>query len=172
MIFVETPLRGAFTIDLERHEDERGFFAHILCERICETWPQPKCRPIQPVVEPQSRHTPRDAFPKRPAAKPNWCVACVARFTMSWSICGRNRLLIVNHTPFNSRWRIGERCDIPESFGHGFQTLVDDTEVEYQMSEFHAPHTRGFVMTMPFRSGGLRPVSMISTQDLKWLPFS
>ena len=28
---------------------------------------------------------------------------------------------------------------IPENLAHGFQTLEDDTEVFYQMSEFHAP---------------------------------
>ncbi len=28
---------------------------------------------------------------------------------------------------------------VPEGFAHGFQTLEDDTEVFYQMSEFYAP---------------------------------
>jgi dTDP-4-dehydrorhamnose 3,5-epimerase len=33
---------------------------------------------------------------------------------------------------------------IPEGFAHGFQTLSDDTEVLYQMSEFHMPeYARG-----------------------------
>jgi dTDP-4-dehydrorhamnose 3,5-epimerase len=33
---------------------------------------------------------------------------------------------------------------IPEGFAHGFLTLVDDTEVFYQMSEFYsAEHARG-----------------------------
>jgi dTDP-4-dehydrorhamnose 3,5-epimerase len=33
---------------------------------------------------------------------------------------------------------------VPENFAHGFQTLVDDTEVFYQMSEFYSPdHARG-----------------------------
>jgi dTDP-4-dehydrorhamnose 3,5-epimerase len=33
---------------------------------------------------------------------------------------------------------------VPESVAHGFQTLVDDTEVLYQMSAAYAPlHTRG-----------------------------
>ena len=31
-----------------------------------------------------------------------------------------------------------------QSFAHGFQTLMDDTEVFYQMSEFYAPvYARG-----------------------------
>jgi dTDP-4-dehydrorhamnose 3,5-epimerase len=28
---------------------------------------------------------------------------------------------------------------VPEGFAHGFQTITDDTEVLYQMSEFYAP---------------------------------
>jgi dTDP-4-dehydrorhamnose 3,5-epimerase len=32
VIFTETPIAGAFTIDVERHEDDRGFFARTFCE--------------------------------------------------------------------------------------------------------------------------------------------
>jgi len=35
--------------------------------------------------------------------------------------------------------RSGAALYIPEGFAHGFQTLVDNTEVLYQMSEFYAP---------------------------------
>jgi len=33
MIFAEMPLKGAIIIDLERLEDERGFFARVWCRR-------------------------------------------------------------------------------------------------------------------------------------------
>src|ERR1051326_9205153 len=33
MIFAETPLPGAFVIELDKHEDERGFFARSWCAR-------------------------------------------------------------------------------------------------------------------------------------------
>ena len=32
---------------------------------------------------------------------------------------------------------------VPEGFGHGFQTLADDTEVLYQVSELYAPGAEG-----------------------------
>ena len=36
MIFTETKLQGAFIIDLERREDERGFFARAFCQHEFE----------------------------------------------------------------------------------------------------------------------------------------
>ena len=33
MRFVPTPLEGAFVIELDKREDERGFFARLFCER-------------------------------------------------------------------------------------------------------------------------------------------
>ena len=32
---------------------------------------------------------------------------------------------------------------VPEGFAHGFQTLMDDTEVYYQISEFYVPESAG-----------------------------
>ena len=36
MIFTETKLKGAFVIELERREDERGFFARSFCRQEFE----------------------------------------------------------------------------------------------------------------------------------------
>src|SRR5271166_2293745 len=33
MKFIETPLKGAFVIELEKRGDDRGFFARFFCER-------------------------------------------------------------------------------------------------------------------------------------------
>ena len=33
MIFTETKLKGAFIIDIETHDDDRGFYARAWCER-------------------------------------------------------------------------------------------------------------------------------------------
>ena len=59
---------------------------------------------------------------------------------------------------------------VPEMFAHGLQTLEDETEVFYQISEYHAPD----------KAAGLRfddpklniqwplPVAAISEKDLNW----
>lgn len=63
---------------------------------------------------------------------------------------------------------------VPESFAHGFQTLLDDTEVEYQMSQFYSPQqARGLRYDDPaFGITWPQPVAVISEQDLKWPPFN
>ena len=33
MIFIETELKGAYVIEIEKHEDQRGFFARSWCQK-------------------------------------------------------------------------------------------------------------------------------------------
>jgi len=62
---------------------------------------------------------------------------------------------------------------VPKGFAHGFQTLVDDAEIVYQISEFYAPNSAGghryddaaFGVAWPL------PVTMISERDLSWPAF-
>ncbi len=59
---------------------------------------------------------------------------------------------------------------IPKGFAHGFQTLTDDTEVAYLISEFYAPEAAGgvryndkaFAISWPLQ------VTSISEKDLGW----
>ena len=123
-------------------------------------------------------------------SKPGHCAECISRKAPAGEAklvrCVRGAVhdVVVDLRPESSTYRQSYAVEltmenrralyIPESFGHGFQTLVDDTEVEYQMSEFHAPqHARGFRYDdAAFSIRWPRPVSMISAQDLKWPPFS
>jgi len=63
---------------------------------------------------------------------------------------------------------------IPERFAHGFLTLADDTEVEYQMSEFYEPgQASGFRYDDPqFAIHWPHQIEVISEQDLAWPSFS
>jgi dTDP-4-dehydrorhamnose 3,5-epimerase len=62
---------------------------------------------------------------------------------------------------------------IPEGFSHGFMTLADDTEVFYQMSEFHAPDcARGIRWNDPvFGIAWPEDVSVISQRDKHYPDF-
>jgi dTDP-4-dehydrorhamnose 3,5-epimerase len=59
---------------------------------------------------------------------------------------------------------------VPRGFAHGYQTLVDDCEVFYVVSEFYAPqHERGIRWNDP--SVDIRwpvPVSDMSEKDAGW----
>ena len=62
---------------------------------------------------------------------------------------------------------------VPKGFAHGFQTLAEDVEIVYQISEFYAPNSAGgyryddaaFGIAWPLR------VTVISERDLNWAAF-
>jgi dTDP-4-dehydrorhamnose 3,5-epimerase len=62
---------------------------------------------------------------------------------------------------------------VPAGVAHGFQTLEDDTEVFYQMSEFYYPdHARGVRWDDPaFEIEWPLAISMVSERDLSFPPF-
>ncbi len=175
MTFTETPLQGAFLIDLERHQDSRGFFARSFCRREFEA------HGLDPEIAQRNLSFNEKAgtlrgmhFQKAPASE-----AKLVR-------CLRGRILdvIVDLRPESRTYRrhfAVELSDetlralfIPKSFAHGFQSLVDQTLVEYQMSESYAPalgsgfryDENAFAITWPL------PVTVISEQDLAWPAFS
>lgn len=62
---------------------------------------------------------------------------------------------------------------VPEMFAHGYQTLTDDTEVFYNVSQGYAPHcARGYRYNDPaFGIEWPLPVSEISEKDKTWPEF-
>ena len=66
--FTPTPLGGAFVVELERLEDERGFFARSFCqEEFRAHGLRPGDRAVQRLVQPPPRHAARPALPGRAA---------------------------------------------------------------------------------------------------------
>ena len=140
MIFTETELPGAYVLDLERREDQRGFFARTWCidelgERGLET------RIVQASVSFNTRKgTLRGLHMQGPPHEE----AKVVRATR-----GSVLDVIVDlrpESPTYRRWTgvelsaaNGRALYVPKGFAHGFQTLEDDTETLYLISEFYAP---------------------------------
>jgi dTDP-4-dehydrorhamnose 3,5-epimerase len=140
VIFTETQLKGAFTIELERIEDERGFFARTWCQHEAEAvglkprWVQ--CNLSFNRVKGTLRGMHYQAAPHAEAK--------LIRCTM-----GAIYDVIIDLRPESAtcQQHIGivltaqnrEMLYVPEGFAHGFLTLEDNTEVFYQMSEFYAP---------------------------------
>lgn len=140
MIFTETKLNGAFTIEPERVEDERGFFARTWCQREFEQYGLNPHLVQCNISFNKSRGTLRGIHYQ---AVPHQEAKLVR--------CTRGALydVIIDLRPYSdtfTQWVAVELTAdnhrmlyVPESFGHGFQTLDDNTEVLYQMSEFYHP---------------------------------
>jgi dTDP-4-dehydrorhamnose 3,5-epimerase len=142
MRFVPTPLEGAFTVEIQRIEDERGFFARSFCQE------EFRARGLDPVVAQcnvsfnQRRGTLRGLhFQDKPHEE-----AKLVRCTRGviWDVivdiregsATRHRWYAVELSAENRR-----ALYVPRGFAHGFQTLVDDSEVLYQMAEFYHPES-------------------------------
>jgi dTDP-4-dehydrorhamnose 3,5-epimerase len=145
MIFTETTLKGAFMIEPERRHDERGFFARTWCQREFEAgglspeWVQ--CN----VSFSRQRGTLRGMHYQAAPYEEAKLVRCTMGAIYDVIIDLRHesptfrRWLALELTADNRRMLF-----IPQGFAHGFQTLADDTEVFYQMSQFYAPeYARG-----------------------------
>lgn len=140
MIFSATPLPGAYFIDPELLEDERGFFARLWCTRefaACGLDTQvAQCS----VSFTRRRGTVRGLHYQIPPHDEVKLVRCTRGAIYDVIVDLRPdspaflRHLTVELTAENRR-----ALYVPRGFAHGFQTLADDTEVCYQMSEFFAP---------------------------------
>jgi dTDP-4-dehydrorhamnose 3,5-epimerase len=145
VIFTETRLKGAFILELERREDDRGFFARSWCRKEFES------HNLNPVIAQcnvsfnRLKGTLRGMHYAAPPFDEAKLVRCTAGVVYDVIIDLRREsptykqhigemLSAVNH----------KMLYVPEGFAHGFQTLEDNTEVFYQMSQFYSPgHSRG-----------------------------
>jgi dTDP-4-dehydrorhamnose 3,5-epimerase len=66
MIFTETRLKGAYSVDIERREDQRGFFARGWCAEEFEAHDlnfEPAYGSVEYRLQHQERHPARHALP-------------------------------------------------------------------------------------------------------------
>ena len=146
MIFSESPLPGAFIVDLELHSDERGFFARSYCPDEFAarglTTPLQQCS----VSYNARKGTLRGLHYQAAPHEEHKLVRCTAGAIFD---------VIVDIRPQSrhyKRWFGTELSAqnrralfIPAGFAHGFITLSDDAEVYYMISVSYSPaHAQGF----------------------------
>lgn len=143
MIFRPTRLAGAVEIELERHEDERGFFARSFCRHEFEHHGLEPCVAQCSVSFNHRRGTLRGMHWQ---ADPHG-EAKLVRVTAGaiWDV-------IVDLRPgsatYGEWFGVELSADdhravyVPRDFAHGFQTLVDNVEVFYQMSTEYVPEAQ------------------------------
>lgn len=171
MRFTRTDLEGAFLLDLERHEDSRGFFARTFCVSefklhglLLEVV---QCN----VAYSHQKGTLRGLHYQIPPAAEAKLMRCTR---------GAVYDVIVDLRPESATYlhHIGVKLSeenkrglfVPPLFGHGYQTLSDQTEVTYLVDEsYNAECERGLRYNDP--ALGIRwplPVAVISDKDASW----
>lgn len=173
MIFIETSLEGAFLVDIEPHQDERGFFARSWCaDEFQKQGLNPRL--VQCSISfNKKRGTLRGMHYQAEPFEEAKLIRCTMGALYDVIIDLRS------DSPTYEKWFSVELTSqsrrslyVPEGFAHGFQTLVDNTEVFYQMSEtFHSEFVRGFHWNDPtFAITWPLAEKTISTRDQS-LPF-
>lgn len=140
MIFRETKLKGAFVIELEPKEDERGFFARTFCRKEFQDHDLNPNLVQCNISYNKKKGTLRGMHYQVAPHEEAKLVSCLRGTIYDVIIDLRPDF------PTYCQWYAVElRAEnyrslyVPEGFVHGFQTLQDDTVVFYQMSEFYHP---------------------------------
>jgi len=171
MLFTETKLKGAFIIEPERLKDARGFFARIWCQREFETH-RLNPRLVQCNISfNRKKGTLRgmhyQAIPHAEAKLVRCTMGTIYDVILDLrsESATFKKWVAVELTAENRKMLY-----IPEGLAHGFQTLVDNTEVFYQMSEFyHAESAHGVRWDDPaFAIEWPLPVTWIDEKDLDY----
>ena len=137
---MDTPLSGAYTIELEKREDDRGFFAELFSEREfgkygLETHFVQINNSLSRIV-----HTLRGMhYQREPAAEVKLVrVAAGALWDVILDLRPDSRTFGQH---FGAELSADNRRMMyaPRGFAHGFITLAPDTELIYLVSAFYSP---------------------------------
>lgn len=175
MFFTEAKLKGAFVIGLDRKADLRGFFARTFCVQEFEAHGlSPRVAQCNMSYN-RHRGTLRGMHWQAPPSAEAKLVRAVRGSVLDVIVDLRpGSPTYLQHVAVELTASNGQMLYIPEGFAHGFQTLEDETEVFYQMSEFHAPEqARGARWNDPaFGIAWPLPDPTMSDRDRTWPDYS
>lgn len=171
MIFTETKLEGAFIIDLDLKEDNRGFFARAFCQHEFED------HGLKPVIAQANL-----AFNRRKGSVRGMHFQFPPTAETKLVRCTRGAILdiIVDLRPESPTYldhvAVELTADnhralyVPERFAHGYQVLEDVTETSYQVGEFYTPDSEGGLRYDDPALGLIwpLPVTEMSDKDRVW----
>lgn len=175
MIFIETELKDAYIIDIERREDPRGFFARTWCQQEFSAHNLTTMIAQANMSYNRQKGTLRGMHYQRPPYAETKLVRCTRGAIYDVIIDLRP------DSPSYKRW-IGVELTadnrralfVPEGFAHGFQTLEDHSDVMYQVSQFYTPGAEGGIRYDDPAFGIEWPieVAVISEKDAGWTDFT
>ena len=168
MIFHKIGLEGALLVELQKREDERGFFARSWCRREFEEYGLETGLVQCNISFSPKMGTLRGMHYQQPPYAEVKLVRCTRGAFYDVIIDLRP------NSPTFLQWHAVELTSenryalyVPKGFAHGFQTLENNSEVFYQITEFYAPDwARGVRWNDPlFNIAWPLGVSMISPRD-------
>jgi dTDP-4-dehydrorhamnose 3,5-epimerase len=171
MPFRKTPLEGAYLVELEKQDDDRGFFARLFCEKeFGAAGLETRFVQINNSLT-VTKGTLRGLhYQLPPAAEVK--VVRVVRGAL-WDVivdlrAGSTTYLRWFGTELNEDNRL--MMYVPRGFGHGFIALTDNVETLYLNSAFYAPEAeRGLRWNDPaVRIEWLQQPQEMSSKDRKW----
>ena len=171
MKYTPTGIDGVTVVDIEPHNDERGFFARSFCaDEFAKRGLDPAVAQVNFAYN-HARGTLRGLHRLAPPYAEAKLVRCTRGAIFSVAVdmrpesetCGQH--VTVELTAENRRAMF-----LPPHVAHGFQTLADDTEVMYQVSgPYEAKGEQGFRWDDPdFGISWPLPITVISDKDAGW----
>lgn len=156
--------------------DPRGSFSRIFCQREFAQTGLVTDFPAAQYLAPHLKGTLRGMhFQRAPYEEVGSLVGCLKGRILDVIIDLRPDL------PTFRRWEAfelspdcGRQIYVPKGFAHGFQTLTDDVEVRYMISQFYAPEAASGVRydDPAFTIDWPLPVDVISDRDRDWPDFA
>jgi dTDP-4-dehydrorhamnose 3,5-epimerase len=171
MIFTETKLKGAFILDVDRHADNRGFFARAFCQHEFE---EHQLRPLIAQINiafNQKKGTVRGMHFQFPPSAENKLVRCTRGAILDIIVDLRPESpTYLEHVAIELTASNRRMLYVPERFAHSYQTLEDETETTYHMGDFYRPDLECGLHYSDPRLSLQWPllVTEISPKDNKW----
>lgn len=171
MIFSPTSLMDAVLIEMEKREDERGYFARTFCRDefrrngLIDDYPQTNHSSNRMRGTLRGLH-----FQREPHGEAKLVRAVRGAVFDVIADLRPGSPTFMRWQGFELREGDGRILYVPPGFAHGFQTLEDGTEVTYQVSHPYTPAAEGGVrhddpalgISWPL------PVASISPKDASW----
>jgi dTDP-4-dehydrorhamnose 3,5-epimerase len=140
MIFTETDLKGAYIIDLNKIEDDRGYFGRTFCKNEFEKMGLETNIAQANMSFNHKKGTLRGMHYQVSPYEETKLVKCTSGAIFDIIVDLRK------DSPTYLKWtgvELSQANDrmlyVPRDFAHGFITLTDDTAIQYLVSEFYAP---------------------------------
>jgi dTDP-4-dehydrorhamnose 3,5-epimerase len=173
MKFTETPLAGAFIVDIDLASDARGFFARTFCAQEFAGYGFDTTTLECSASFNANKGTLRGMHYQAPPHEEAKLVRCTAGAVFDVIVDIRSNSSSYGQW-FGTELSAGNRRALlaPKGFAHGFISLADGSEVLYMISARHAPEAaRGFLWNDP-RVGVAWPMrpAVISARDAAYQP--